>query len=114
MKRKMGRVIFYSENKKLPFIIGIAHSNYDDTSSNNIYNSLTIYNIDKNSTHYLKLPKGELERQIKTTDSMFPEFLFDKPIIKGSLIRLAYRLKELETTKEVKKIILIDLKKYSR
>ena len=114
LKKKLGRVIFYGENKKLPFIIGITNSNYNDTGTKAIYNSLTIYNIDKNETHYVKLPKGELENQVRTTETMFPEHLFEEPVIQGKLIKFTYHIRKAGTSQtESKKIIIINLEKYS-
>ena len=114
LKKKLGILIFYSQDNKLPFVISISNSSYDTTLTIDD-NSLSVYNIDKNKTYYVKLPKGEVERAMKNTEEIHPEYLFDEPILKGPTIYLTYLLDKPESEKERHtKTIIIDLKKYSR
>lgn len=114
LKVNLGRLIFYSEDKKNPFAIGVTNSNYDTASVTN-YNSLTVYNIDKDKKYFVSLPKGQLETALKKTERNYPEYLFDEPVIKGDTIVLTYYLKtpKNSTDKPVKTVTL-DLKRYSR
>lgn len=48
------------------------------------------------------------------TGKMFPENLFDEPIIKGESVILTYQLNKPKNQKDIRfKKIIIDLKKYS-
>jgi len=113
LKANLGRVVFYSENKRKPFVIAVTNSNYDTTTVAS-YNSLTIYNIDNGKRYILQLPKRQIERALDATERIYPEYLFDEPIIKGDTVILKYYLKtpKNQADKPVKTITL-DLKKYS-
>ena len=113
-RKNLGILIFYSQDKKLPFVISLTNSSYDTTLVIDD-NSLSVYNIEKNKTYYVKLPKGEIERAMKNTEEIHPEYLFDEPILNGTTIYLTYLLNKPESEKEqLTKTITIDLKKYSR
>lgn len=113
-KESMGRIIFFSQDKKLPFIISLTNSGYDTTHKAN-YNTLSIYNIDNGKTHIFKLSKGEIEKSLAKTEQIYPEYLFDEPILKGATIFLTYLLdKPISENTRRTKTIAIDLKKYSR
>ena len=111
IKDSLGTIIFYSADKKLPFVLSIK---YSETDANN-FNFISIHNIDKSKTFLLKLPKGEIEKALKKTEEIYPEYLFDKPILKGTTIYLTYLLDRPKNEKvRHTKTITIDLKKYSR
>jgi hypothetical protein len=114
LRKKLGILIFYSQNKKLPVVISLTNSSYDTMLTIND-NSLSVYNIDKNKTHYVKLPKGEIEKAMKNMEEIYPEYLFDEPILKGTTVYLTYLLDKPEKRKKRHtKTIMIDLKNYSR
>ncbi len=110
----LGRSLYTSENRDIPFVVSITKSNYDHFAISN-YNSLTVYNLDTHKEYRINIPKGDIERGMKNNDFMFPEFLFETPeIIKGILI-LKYVTKKPTNGKPLHyKKIIIDLKKYSR
>jgi hypothetical protein len=100
----LGTIIFYSENRKLPFIISLTN-NYD----------ISILNIDKGKKYILKLQKGEIEYALEKTEETYPEYLFDEPVIKEATIYLTYYTDRLKNEKSRQtKTITIDLNKYSR
>jgi len=114
LRKKLGILIFYSQDKKLPFVISLTNSSYDTTLIIDD-NSLSVYNIDKSKTYYVKLLKGEIERAMKSTEEIHPEYLFDEPILKGTTVYLTYLLDKTEKGKKRHtKTIMIDLKNYSR
>lgn len=105
IKDSLGRVIFYSDKRKLPFIIGLADNN----------NVLAVYNIDKQKKYFIKLSKGEIEKSLKANEETFAEYLFDEPVLKDAIINLTYLLDKPKSEKVRRtKTITIDLKKYSR
>lgn len=113
VKDSLGSILYYSPDKKFPIIISITN-NSNRKKVTNRYNSLSIYNIDKNRNYILKLPKGELEKALVKTEQIYPEYLFNDPVIRGTTIYLTYMLdKTTNRKKEVTKTITIDLKKYS-
>jgi hypothetical protein len=114
LKKNLGKLIFYSQDKKLPFVISLKNSSYDTTLVLDD-NFLSVYNIDNNKTYYVKLPKGEIERAMRNTEETQPEFLFDEPILKRTTVYLTYLLDKPESEKKRHtKTIMIDLKKYNR
>lgn len=100
----LGTIIFYSENRKLPFIISLTN-NYD----------ISILNIDKGKKYKIKLQKGEIESALEKTEETYPEYLFDEPVIKDATIYLTFYTEKpnYEGIRQVKSIT-IDLNKYSR
>jgi hypothetical protein len=112
LRKNLGKLIFYSQKKTLPFVISLTNSSYD-TAMIIDYNSLSVYNIDNNKAYFIKLPKGEIERAMKSTEEFNPEFLFDEPIIKGTTVYLTYFFDKAENEKKrPTKTIKIDLKQF--
>ena len=113
-KSDLGRLIFYSEDKKNPLVIGVTNSSYD-TIAEAAYNSLTIYNVDKDKKYFVQLSKGQIEKALEETEQIYPEYLFDEPIIRGDTIILTYYLRKAKSNSDKPvKVITIDKKKYSR
>ena len=110
----LGRILFYDDKRVAPVIVSITGSGYDTTASES-YDSLTIYNIDKRRKYFIKLPNGGLNKVLEQTDRMFPELLFDEPLVKGDTLALTYLTDNPKNFKERKtETIKIDLKKYNR
>jgi hypothetical protein len=111
-KASLGRLIFYSEDRAMPLLVSVTNSNYDTTSTE-VYNSLTIYNADTDKEYSIKLQAGQIDKALRDTGEMYPESLFEERILNGTILKLAFRLKRLKGDKDwpVKKIT-IDLKKY--
>jgi hypothetical protein len=108
--RNLGRILYYSKDKLLPFIISVTNSKYDFKESYP-YNSLSIINIENGKEYLVTMPKGEIEKAQKNAGKIFPEHLFDEPEVKGSIVNLVYNT-DKKRSKESKRFILIDLKKY--
>jgi len=109
----LGRAIFVSEDKKFPILVSVTNSNYDTTSTTD-YNSLTIYNLDNNKKYKITIPKGEIEKGMRNNEFMFPEDVFETPIIENNKLILKYSTEKYRKGKQLKyKTINIDLKKYS-
>ena len=109
----LGRAIYVSDNRKFPFVMSIANSNYD-TISRIDYNSLSIYNLDSRKEFKLTIPRGDIEKGIKNNDYLFPEDVFDTPILASDTLVLKYSTDKYIKGKRLKyKTIKIDLKKYS-
>lgn len=109
----LGRAIYVSDNKKIPFMVSITNSNYD-TVSRIDYNSLSIYNLDSRKEFKLTLPRGDIKKGIQNNDYMFPEDVFDTPILVSDTLILKYSTDKYVKGKRLKyKTIKIDLKKYS-
>ena len=93
--------------------MSIANSNYD-TISRIDYNSLSIYNLDSRKEFKLTIPRGDIEKGIKNNDYLFPEDVFDTPILASDTLVLKYSTDKYIKGKRLKyKTIKIDLKKYS-
>jgi hypothetical protein len=113
VKTYLGRLIFHSEDQKIPLLIGITNSNYDTTSIE-IYNSLTIYNADTHKEYFIKLPNDQIDKALRNNEEMYPEYLFEEPVLNGTILKLAFRLKRSKSKNDtvlIKKIT-IDLKEY--
>ena len=77
-------------------------------------NSLTVYNINNNKRYNLAIPKGDIEKEMKNNNFIFPEFLFDTPIVTDDTLVLNYFIEKYSKGKPLKyKRIIIDLKEYS-
>jgi hypothetical protein len=112
LKYEVGRLIFYSTDIKKPFLIGFAGN--DEDSLSGVYDFLTIYNLDNNKKYRIDLIKGEIDKALEETEQIYPEYLFQKPIIDDDTITLIYYLrKPTNTSNKPTKTITINLKKYS-
>ena len=109
----LGRSLYTSENREMPFVVSITKSFYPFSSIPD-YNSLTVYNLDTYKEYKINLPKGEVETAMKNNDFMFPEFVFETSEIKKGVLVLKYTTEKNTTTKLHYKKIIIDLMKYSR
>ncbi len=95
----------------MPFVIGLPGRKYET----NDYSSLAVYNVDTQKKYFIKLTKGEINKALKATNVMFPEHLFEEPILKGTDVYLTYLLVKSKSNKvRQTKTLIIDLKKYSR
>ncbi|MBK7763858.1 MAG: hypothetical protein IPI46_10880 [Bacteroidetes bacterium] len=111
LKEELGCILFYGKDKKLPFIISVSNSNYD-TLSNLDYNSIIVYNIDKGKRYSISLPEGEIKKALIEADEIYPEYLFEEPKVKGSIITLTYSLNSESKINESQRTVRIDLKEY--
>jgi len=110
LKKYLGCLLYISEDKKYPLVVGLVNNNYNSTISNPV-NYIEIRNIDRDKTYKIPLKKGEIDRSLKKFELLFPEQLFnyEMSIDEKSLI-LRYHV--FENSKEIFKTIKIDLKKY--
>ena len=109
----LGRAIYVSEDKKIPFVVSITNSNYDTISRIND-NSLSIYNLDSRKEFKLAVPKGDIQKGVKNNDYFFPEYVFDTPVLVGDILVLKYSTDKYIKGQRLKyKTIKIDLGKYS-
>ena len=110
IRDSLGCILFYGESKKLPFIIGFTGSKY----AINDYRTVSIYNVNTRKKYIIKLLKGDINKALEATDTMFPENLFDEPIVKGTKVYLTYLLNKSKSQKIRKtRTLIIDLNKYS-
>lgn len=117
VKVSLGRLLYCSENKKMPFTIGITNSNYQyEEKAEPGYNSLTVYNIDKGKKYVVPIPKGRLKKALQETEQVepYPEYLFEEPQVKGTTVVLKYRFKKPQKVddSDALKTITVDLSKY--
>jgi hypothetical protein len=110
----LGRAIFTSSQRNVPYIISVTNSNYDTASKANL-NSLTIYNLDNNKEYKLPLPKGDIKKGMINNNYVYPEEVFDMPAdVKDNKIVIKYSTQKHQKNKKfVYKIVLIDTTKYS-
>lgn len=113
LRKSLGRIIFYSKDRSLPIIISVTNSNYNTSLAAQRYTSLTIYNVDKNKTYLLHLPKDEIESALQETETIYPEYLFKEHKVKNEIVTLIYSKSNLKTlTKIPTRKLTVDLKKY--
>jgi hypothetical protein len=111
LRKKLGRIIFYSKDRNKPYIISVTNSNYTETNTG-VYESITIYSIDLDETSYVKLRPREIANALDNTEQMYPEYLFNEPIIKGDSVIMSYYLrKPKDTSDKPIKTIRISFKK---
>ncbi len=103
----LGRAVFVSENKKMPFVVSLTDSKYGDNTTKKEYNSLSLYPLDNNKIVEFPLPKGEISKGMKKNDYLFPEELFQEPIVENNILKLVYF-----TGKKKTKMVKIDLNNY--
>jgi hypothetical protein len=110
VKKKLGRIIFYSKDRFKPYIISITNSNYDSTNTG-VYNSMTVYNINLDRTSYIKLSADEIATAMDNTEQMYPEYLFDEPIVSRDSIILTYYIrKPINSSDKPTKTIKVKMK----
>jgi hypothetical protein len=103
LKSNFGPLIYYSEDKKYPLTIAI-------TDSDN--NSLTIYNVNSGKIFKVLLPKGKIKKAMKSFRRMYPEDLFDSPILSEDTLSIKYYLNPLSDNKNSSQIIALKLSDY--
>ena len=109
----LGRAIFVSDSKSLPFVVSITNSNYKDNSITD-FNSLNIYNLDARKEYKIPFEKGQIEKGIKNNHYMFSEYIFDESEITNDILILKYHIDKYIKGKVIEEMTLkIDLKKYS-
>jgi hypothetical protein len=108
-KKQLGSLIYYSDNRSFPFVIGFGASPKDGNYDLNV---LLLYNTDLNKTFRIDLPKGAIETALKQTEELAPEMLFEERAIKNGRLNLVYRVTN-ERTADRTKTISIALSKYS-
>jgi len=113
-KLYLGRVIFYSESAKYPFVAYFKNSNYKSFDGNNIdYNNVTLRNVDNNKVYNIKIPQRRIATTVELTEEMFPEHLIDGSEIAGNKLIIKYRYKTKGQKDEwLTGTITIDLTKY--
>lgn len=103
----LGRAVFVSQDRKMPFVVSLTDSKYADNATKKEYNSLSIYHLDKNETAIFSLPKGEIIKGMTKNNYLFPEELFQEPIVENNILKLVYF-----TGKKKTKMVKIDLNNY--
>lgn len=111
LKKRLGRIIFYSKDRVDPYIISITNSNYDSTNTG-IYNSLTVYNIKLDKISYIKISANEIAKAMDNTEQMYPEYLFDEPkVFRDSIILTYFLRKPINSSDKPTKTIKVKMKK---
>lgn len=105
----LGKFVFYSEDKRLPLVVGLTGSGYD-IIKNFDGNSLTIYNLELQKEFYYPLPKGEIDKACIDYQVLYPEKIFYASELTGSKLKLSYNLKinDIDSSRTIE----IDLKNY--
>lgn len=110
----LGNILYFSEIKYFPIIISIVKKH--STSTKHVdYNAFRIYNIDNKKIYFLALPKGELYTALKYSGKVYPELLFDEPILISNKLYLKYAIKTpKQNNKRMTKTVVIDLNQYAK
>lgn len=115
-KNALGRVLFYSKTKENAYIVSLTNSNYKYSYKSKTglsYNSISIYNVNSNKRYFIKLRIGEIEQSLISNDQMYPEYLFDEPILNKNKLKLTYLLnKGDKIVKKKSKTIIINFNNY--
>lgn len=107
---ELGRLVFYSEQKKLPFAIGIAYpkraADWDKGLS-----ALIVYNLSTGKQYRIVLPATiTMETLNAASYDLNPEYLFEQAIVKGHTINLNYNISR--NGHDTRYHVPIDLNKY--
>lgn len=109
----LGRAVYVSEEKNLPFLISLTNSNYDNDASGSDYNSLTIYNLDTKKEFKVSVPIGDIKKGMDNNMAMYPEDLIETEVAGRGIVLIKYYTHKYEEDKPVKyKMVKIDLNKY--
>lgn len=107
LKKEIGRIIFYSENLKFPYVVTL-------DSKNNGF--LIFFNLDSGKSFKIKLPKGRIDKTMQISGEMFPEHLFYEGQIKNGVFDIQYRYQIIEGDKVednwINEKITVDLRKH--
>lgn len=79
---ELGTIIYYSDSTFNNYILYISSDSID---------TLTYYNINNSTKFKYPIPKGRLWKTVRESNQMFPEFLFDDPIIVNNILTLSYK-----------------------
>ncbi len=80
--KEFGTIIFHSNDSINNFVLFLSSDSLD---------ILTIYSVDQNKDFNFSIPKGRLWKTVSESSEMFPEFLFEKPIIDKNFLTLTYK-----------------------
>lgn len=111
IEKNLGNILYYSDDKKLPFAISLTNSSYDDNKYQYFDgNSLTIYNLETQKEFYYPLPKGEIDKACTDYSVLYPEKIFCASELIGTKLKLSYDLKidNIDSSRTIE----IDLKNY--
>ena len=107
----LGRAIFVSADKELPFVLSIFNNGSDTTLRKN-YNKLRLVNIETKKEFYIQIPGDSIQKGMKNNNYMIPEDVFSAEL-NGNHLIIAYHTDKYVRGKYLKEsIIEIDLDKY--
>lgn len=80
--KKFGTIIFHSNDSLNNFVLYLSSDSLD---------TLTLFSVDQNKDFNFSIPEGRLLKTVRESSQMFPEFLFDEPIINNNILTLTYK-----------------------
>jgi hypothetical protein len=80
--KNLGSLIFYSENRKYPFVVYIEKK---------MMNSLRFYDIDRKKTFSVSLPQNKISNTLQKGDLIYAEYLFEEPVMSKNRFSIALR-----------------------
>ncbi|MNU20774.1 hypothetical protein D3C71_90270 [compost metagenome] len=107
---ELGRLIFYSEQKKLPFAIGIAYPKRETEWYRGL-SALIVYNLSTGRQYRILLPANiTVETLNASSYDPNPEYLFEQAVIKGHTVNLHYSV--YKNGRNIRYPVTIDLDQY--
>lgn len=107
---ELGRLIYYSEQKKKPFAIGIAYPKREADLHRGL-SALIVYNLSTGKQYRVLLPvKISYETLNASSYDLHPEYLFEQAIVTGNKVSLHYST--IRSGLYAKHTIIVDLDRY--
>ena len=83
--KEFGTIIYHSDDSINNFVLYLSSDSLD---------TMTFYSVEQNKDFNFSIPKGRLWKTVRETSQMFPEFLFEEPVINNSVLTLTYKYLE--------------------
>lgn len=80
--KEFGTIIFHSYDSLNNYILYLSSDSFD---------TLSFFSVDQNKDFNFSIPKGRLWKTVSETSQMFPELLFEEPIIDKNILSLTYK-----------------------
>ncbi len=80
--KEFGTIIYHSDDSINNFVLYLSSDSLD---------TMTFYSVEQNKDFHFSIPKGRLWKTVRETSQMFPEFLFEEPVIDNSILTLTYK-----------------------
>ena len=113
--KQFGRSIFVSSDTKIPILVGIKNSDYEENTEIDM-SRLILYNFDTRKEFEIPFEGDQIELGCKNNEYLFPEYVFHDSEISSKKLILKYHTRNsdnlIKNKKLQEKIFKINLERY--